>query len=83
MSSRTRMSRLGASMSAREKETLVLLTKGYSAIQIADTLSLTPNYIYSMIRLLKVRFDANTATGVVLHAIAEGVINTEGKLLEE
>ena len=70
-------------MSVREKETLVLLTKGYSARQISQMLSVTPNYVYSLIRMLKIRFNAHTNTGIVLNAIDENVIKPDGTLPEE
>lgn len=52
-------------MSPREQETLMLLTQGLSPGEIADMLQVTPNYIYALIRLLKARFNARTAAGVV------------------
>jgi DNA-binding CsgD family transcriptional regulator len=77
------MSRFGANMSLREKETLVLLAKKKDAGEISDLLHLTPNYVYSVIRMLKIRFDAKTVIGVVLNAIAEGVITIDGELNDE
>jgi DNA-binding CsgD family transcriptional regulator len=70
-------------MSAREKETLVLLTKGYGASDIAQMLNVSPNYIYSMVKMLKIRFDVNTSNGIVVRAIAEGIVTPEGALRDE
>lgn len=79
----TRINRSGASMSEREKQTLVLLTKGQGAIDIAQTLNITPNYVYSMIKMLKARFDVTTINGIVARAIVEGVVTPEGELCTE
>jgi DNA-binding CsgD family transcriptional regulator len=70
-------------MSEREKQTLVLLTQGYGAIDIAKTLNITPNYVYSMIKMLKARFDVTTINGIVARAIAEGAVTPEGELCKE
>jgi DNA-binding CsgD family transcriptional regulator len=83
MPNRTRASRPGASMSEREKQTLVLLTKGQGAADIATTLNITPNYVYSMIKMLKARFDVTTINGIVARAIAEGVVTPEGEMCTE
>ena len=83
MSNHTRMSRLGANMSIREKETLVLLTKRKDAGEIACLLHITPNYVYSVIRMLKIRFNARTIIGIVLNAIEEVVITMGGELIDE
>ncbi len=71
------------SMSEREKQTLILLTKGHGATDIAQTLNITPNYVYSMIKMLKARFDVTTINGIVVQAIAEGVVTLEGELCTE
>ncbi len=83
MPNRTRASRTGASMSEREKQTLVLLTKGQGATDIATILNITPNYVYSMIKMLKARFDVTTINGIVARAIAEGVVTPEGEFCTE
>jgi DNA-binding CsgD family transcriptional regulator len=70
-------------MSPKEKETLTLLARGYPSVEIADCLGVTPNYIYSLIRLLKARFGTRTNAGIVSHAIAEGIITADGTFTEE
>src|SRR5207247_367632 len=48
MPTRSRLPRRGAEMSPKEKETLSLLVQGYKAVEIADCLGVTPNYIYAL-----------------------------------
>jgi DNA-binding CsgD family transcriptional regulator len=68
-------------MSQREATILIMLTRGASAGEIAVALRVTPNYVYSLIRLLKARFGAKTNAGIVSRAIAEGVITPDGELI--
>jgi len=78
MSDRPRMTRLGATMSDRERETLILLTRGCDVAEIADTLGVTANYVYTLIRLLRARFDAKTNAGIVVRAVEEGIVKIDG-----
>ncbi len=65
-------------MSDKERETLLLLTRGCDVAEIAETLGITTNYVYSLIRLLKARFDAKTNTGIVVRAVEEGIVGIDG-----
>ncbi|CAG1009358.1 hypothetical protein ANRL4_04029 [Anaerolineae bacterium] len=70
-------------MSPKEQETLILLTQGLTPGEIADLLQVTPNYIYALIRLLKARFNARTAAGVVACALREGILEAVDSAWEE
>lgn len=83
MPTRSRLPRRGAEMSPKEKETLSLLVQGYKAVEIADCLGVTPNYVYALTRLLKARFGAKTNAGIVSCAIAEGIIAADGTFREQ
>jgi DNA-binding CsgD family transcriptional regulator len=78
-----RLPRSGPDMTTREKQTLVLLTKGHTCVAAAKILCITPSYVNSIVYMLKIRFGVNTVAGIVARAIAEGVISPEGELLIE
>ncbi len=70
-------------MSSREWQVLCRLARGLGATRIAEQLQVTRNYIYATLRLLKARFDADTIAGIVQQAIAEGIIDADGKRCRE
>lgn len=74
---------LSREMSLKEQETLILLTHGFTPGEIAETLQVTPNYVYALIRLLKARFNTRTTAGVVVGALREGILEAVGALPEE
>ena len=70
-------------MSPREQAVLTLLARGYDAAEIATFLDISRNYVYTLIRLLKARFDASTIAGIVSGAIDEGFITPDGTFRED
>ncbi len=66
-------------MSPREWQVLCRLARGLGATRIAEQLQVTRNYIYATLRLLRARFDADSIAGIVQEAIAEGIIDPDGK----
>ncbi|MCC7210005.1 MAG: helix-turn-helix transcriptional regulator [Anaerolineae bacterium] len=82
MTARTRLMPRGTHMSAKERQTLRLLEGGFKPLQIASKLDVTRSYIYSLIRMLRARFDAKTNAQMISRAIAEGIISADIKWAE-
>ncbi len=76
------MIRQPTEFTARERDILSLLAQGHNAIEIAADLNITTNYIYTIIRLLKARFNVKTCAGIISRAISEGIIDGEGVFLQ-
>jgi DNA-binding CsgD family transcriptional regulator len=64
-------------LTGMEYATLVLLADGHTPTEITTELHISSSYVYSLIRLLKYRFDSKTIAGVVSHALQQGVISGE------
>ena len=65
----------------KEEQVLTLLAQGLKTIEIAETLGITTHYVYFLARMLRLRFSVDTNVAVVSHAIAEGIITADGKLV--
>ncbi len=64
-----------STMSARERETLLMLAGDFGSEGVAETLGVTTHYVYDLVRLLKARLGARTIAGMVVQAIREGLID--------
>ncbi len=82
MTERTRLMPRGTRISARERQTLILVGGGLIAPEIASELDVTSSYIYSLTRMLRARFDAKTNAQMISRAIAEGIISADTKWAE-
>jgi DNA-binding CsgD family transcriptional regulator len=64
-----------SNMSARERETLLMLAGDFGSEGVADALGVTTHYVYDLVRLLKARLGAHTIAGMVVQALREGLID--------
>ena len=71
-----------ADMNDKERRILAMLVLGCSIDDMAADLYISSNYVYMLIRQLRVRFLAKTNTAVVVRALAMGLISSEGKFLK-
>jgi len=68
-----------ADLTARERQVLALLVQGYGIDDMANTLFISRNYVYLLIRQLRARFLAKTNAAVVARALALGILSPEGE----
>ena len=66
----------------KQRRILAMLVLGYSIDEMAADLYISRNYVYLLIRQLRVRFLAKTNTAVVVRALTMGLITSEGKFLK-
>ena len=71
-----------ADMNEKERRILAMLVLGYSIDEMAADLYISRNYVYLLIRQLRVRFLSKTNTAVVVRALSMGLITSEGKFLK-
>jgi DNA-binding CsgD family transcriptional regulator len=71
-----------ADLNEKERRILVMLVLGYSIGDMADDLCISRNYVYLLIRQLRVRFLAKTNTAVVVRALTMGLITADGNFLK-
>jgi len=70
-----------ADMSDKERRILAMLVLGFSIDEMAADLCISTNYVYMIIRQLRVRFLARTNTAVVVRALGMGLITADGQFL--
>ena len=70
-----------ADMTDKERRILAMLVLGFSIDEMAADLCISTNYVYMIIRQLRVRFLARTNTAVVVRALGMGLITAEGQFL--
>src|SRR5258707_13305526 len=63
-----------------ESQILSLLARGYNAHGIANTLHISQNYVYFLVRELRHRLLVSSNPALISRAIAEGVIQPDGTL---
>ena len=63
-----------------ESQILSLLARGYNAHGIANTLHISQNYVYFLVRELRQRFLVSSNPALISRAIAEGVIQPDGTI---
>ncbi|MHB8628878.1 MAG: LuxR C-terminal-related transcriptional regulator [Aggregatilineales bacterium] len=63
-----------AEFTSTEKSVLVLLVQGYPPRQIARQLTLSKDYVYTLLRRLRAAFHTQTNAGLVTCALASGLL---------
>ena len=66
----------------KERRILVMLVLDYGIGEMAHDLCISRNYVYMLIRQLRVRFLVKTNIALVVRALAMGLISPDGKFLK-
>ncbi len=71
-----------ADLTDKERRILTMLVLDYGIDDMAHDLCISRNYVYMLIRQLRVRFLAKTNIALVVRALAIGLISPDGKFLK-
>ncbi len=71
-----------ADLTDKERRILTMLVLDYGIDDMAHDLCISRNYVYLLIRQLRVRFLAKTNIALVVRALAIGLISPDGKFLK-
>ncbi len=71
---------VASDLDEKEQQVLSLVVRGYRTTDIAETLHISPQYVYLLLRQLRYRFVAKTNEAMVGRAITLGVVEPDGKL---
>ena len=71
-----------ADLTDKERRILSMLVLDYGIDDMAHDLCISRNYVYLLIRQLRVRFLAKTNIALVVRALAIGLISPDGKFLK-
>ncbi len=66
----------------KERRILTMLVLDFGIDDMAHDLCISRNYVYLLIRQLRVRFLAKTNIALVVRALAIGLISPDGKFLK-
>ncbi len=69
-------------LTEKERRILSMLVLDYGIDDMAHDLCISRNYVYMLIRQLRVRFLAKTNIALVVRALAIGLISPDGKFLK-